>query len=54
MSQETRRRRGIDPIVWAPVLVLFVVAVSTLTAMAFEGVLKTTVPLTVISDRAAW
>ncbi len=52
MSQETRRRRGIDPIVWAPVLVLFVVAVSTLTAMAFEGTLKTTVPLTVISDRA--
>src|SRR6185437_12841776 len=52
MSRETRQRRGIDPIWWAPVLVLFVVAVSTLTAMAFEGTLKTTVPLTVISDRA--
>src|ERR1700759_1894288 len=52
MSQETRKRRGIDPIWWAPVLVLVVVAVSTLTAMAFEGTLKTTVPLTVISDRA--
>src|ERR1700753_1211190 len=51
MSQETRRRRGIYPIWWAPVLVLFVVTVSTLTAMAFEGTLKTTVPLTVISDR---
>ncbi len=52
MAQETRRRRGIDPIWWAPVLVLVVVTVSTLTAMAFEGTLKTTVPLTVISDRA--
>src|SRR6201996_8223466 len=52
MSQHARRRRGIDPIVWAPVLVLFVVTVSTLTAMAFEGTLRTTVPLTVISDRA--
>ena len=52
MSKETRRRRGVDPIWWAPVLVLVVVAVSTLTAMAFEGTLKETVPLTVISDRA--
>ena len=52
MSQETRRRRGIDPIWWTPVLVLVIVAISTLTAMAFEGTLKTTVPLTVISDRA--
>src|ERR1700679_1183382 len=52
MSQETRRRRGLDPIWWAPVLVLVVVAISTLSAMAFEGTLKDTVPLTVISDRA--
>src|ERR1700733_11283289 len=52
MTKETRRRRGVDPIWWAPVLVLVVVAVSTLTAMAFEGTLKETVPLTVISDRA--
>ncbi|HUB55105.1 MAG TPA: MCE family protein [Mycobacterium sp.] len=52
MRQESRRRRGIDPIWWAPVLVLVIVAISTLTAMAFEGTLKTTVPLTVISDRA--
>src|ERR1700721_3252371 len=51
MSQATRKRRGIDPIWWAPVLVLVVVAVSTLTAMAFEGTLKSTVPLTVISER---
>lgn len=52
MSQERRRRGGIDPIWWAPVLVLVVVAASTLTAMAFSGTLRTTVPLTVISDRA--
>jgi phospholipid/cholesterol/gamma-HCH transport system substrate-binding protein len=52
MSQERKRRGGIDPIWWAPVLVLVVVAVSTLTAMMFSGTLRTTVPLTVISDRA--
>ena len=52
MSQERPRRGGIDPIWWAPVLVLVVVAGSTLTAMAFSGTLRTTVPLTVISDRA--
>ena len=46
------RRGGIDPIWWAPVLVLVVVAASTLTAMTFSGTLRTTVPLTVISDRA--
>ena len=33
-------------------LVLVVVAASTLTAMMFSGTLRTTVPLTVISDRA--
>src|SRR3984957_15862977 len=52
MSQESRRRRGIDPIWWAPVLILVIVAISTVTAMAFEGALRPTVPLTVISDRA--
>jgi phospholipid/cholesterol/gamma-HCH transport system substrate-binding protein len=46
------RRGGIDPIWWAPVLLLVVVAVSTLTAMMFSGTLRKTVPLTVISDRA--
>ncbi|MDT5171508.1 MAG: phospholipid/cholesterol/gamma-HCH transport system substrate-binding protein, partial [Mycobacterium sp.] len=51
MSKENKTR-GVDPIWWAPVLVLVVIAVSTLTAMAFEGTLKDTVPLTVISDRA--
>ena len=52
MSQEPRRRRGVDPIWWAPVLLLVVVALSTLTAVTFAGTLRTTVPLTVISDRA--
>jgi phospholipid/cholesterol/gamma-HCH transport system substrate-binding protein len=52
MSQGPRRRGGIDPIWWAPVLLLVIVALSTLTAMTFSGTLRTTVPLTVISDRA--
>jgi phospholipid/cholesterol/gamma-HCH transport system substrate-binding protein len=46
------RRGGIDPIWWAPVLLLVVVAVSTLTAMMFSGTLRKTISLTVISDRA--
>ncbi|MFZ0906069.1 MAG: MCE family protein [Mycobacterium sp.] len=46
------RRGGIDPIWWAPVLLLVVVALSMLTAMMFSGTLRKTVPLTVISDRA--
>jgi phospholipid/cholesterol/gamma-HCH transport system substrate-binding protein len=46
------RRGGIDPIWWAPVLLLVVVAVSALTAMMFSGTLRKTIPLTVISDRA--
>jgi phospholipid/cholesterol/gamma-HCH transport system substrate-binding protein len=48
----TPRRGGIDPIWWAPVLLLVIVAVSTLTAMMFSGTLRKTIPLTVISDRA--
>jgi phospholipid/cholesterol/gamma-HCH transport system substrate-binding protein len=46
------RRGGIDPIWWAPVLLLVIVAVSTVTAMMFSGTLRKTIPLTVISDRA--
>jgi phospholipid/cholesterol/gamma-HCH transport system substrate-binding protein len=46
------RRGGIDPIWWAPVLLLVVVAVSALTAMMFSGTLRKTIPLTVIADRA--
>jgi phospholipid/cholesterol/gamma-HCH transport system substrate-binding protein len=46
------RRGGIDPIWWAPVLLLVIVALSALTAMTFSGTLRKTIPLTVISDRA--
>jgi phospholipid/cholesterol/gamma-HCH transport system substrate-binding protein len=46
------RRGGIDPIWWVPVLLLVIVAVSTLTATMFSGTLRKTIPLTVISDRA--
>jgi phospholipid/cholesterol/gamma-HCH transport system substrate-binding protein len=46
------RRAGIDPIWWAPVLLLVVVALSTLTLLLFNGTLRRTVPLTLVSDRA--
>jgi phospholipid/cholesterol/gamma-HCH transport system substrate-binding protein len=48
----SHRRRGIDPIWWAPVLVLIVAALSLLTALMFNGTLRTTVPLRLVSDRA--
>jgi phospholipid/cholesterol/gamma-HCH transport system substrate-binding protein len=46
------RRGKIDPIWWAPVLLLVVVAISTLTALLFSGTLSSSVPLTLVSDRA--
>jgi phospholipid/cholesterol/gamma-HCH transport system substrate-binding protein len=46
------RRRGIDPIWWAPVLLLVVVALVALTALLFSGSLRRSVPVTVVSDRA--
>ncbi|CRZ14046.1 MCE family protein [Mycolicibacterium neworleansense] len=46
------RREKIDPIWWAPVLVLVVVAVTALTALLFTGTLRRSVPLTLVSDRA--
>ncbi|OHU93742.1 MCE family protein [Mycobacterium talmoniae] len=49
---DTPRRRGIDPIWWAPVLVLLIAAVSGLTALLFAGTLRTFVPLTLVSGRA--
>ena len=51
MTNSTRRGK-IDPIWWAPVLVVIVVAISTLTALLFSGTLRSTVPLTLVSDRA--
>ncbi|MBP1817368.1 MCE family protein [Mycobacterium sp. OAE908] len=46
------RRGGIDPIWWAPVLIVVIVALSTLTALLFNGTLRETIPLTLVSDRA--
>jgi phospholipid/cholesterol/gamma-HCH transport system substrate-binding protein len=47
-----RRRGSVDPIWWAPVLVLVIAALSTLTALLFSGTLRKSVPLTLVSDRA--
>jgi phospholipid/cholesterol/gamma-HCH transport system substrate-binding protein len=46
------RRGSIDPIWWAPVLFVVIAAVSTLTALLFNGSLRETIPLTLVSDRA--
>ena len=46
------RRGKIDPIWWAPVLLLVVIAISTLTAMLFSGTLRSYEQLTLVSDRA--
>src|SRR4051812_16906151 len=46
------RRGVIDPIWWAPVLLVVIVALSTLTALLFNGTLRKTVPLILVSDRA--
>jgi phospholipid/cholesterol/gamma-HCH transport system substrate-binding protein len=46
------RRGGVDPIWWAPVLLLLAAALIALTAMLFSGTLSKKVPLTLVSDRA--
>jgi phospholipid/cholesterol/gamma-HCH transport system substrate-binding protein len=46
------RRGKIDPIWWAPVLLLVIAALSTMTALLFSGTLRKNVPLTLVSDRA--
>jgi len=51
MANSSRRGR-IDPIWWAPVLILIIAALTTLTALLFSGALRKTVPLTLVSDRA--
>ena len=48
----TSRRGTIDPIWWAPVLLLVIAAMSTLTILLFNGTLRESVPLTLVSDRA--
>ena len=46
------RRDQIDPIWWAPVLLLIVVAMTATTALLFSGSLRDFVPITLVSDRA--
>jgi phospholipid/cholesterol/gamma-HCH transport system substrate-binding protein len=46
------RRGKIDPIWWAPVLFLVIAALSALTILLFNGTLRETIPLTLVSDRA--
>ncbi|MGN7779323.1 MCE family protein [Mycolicibacterium sp. 22603] len=46
------RREKIDPIWWAPILVIVIIALTVMTALLFSGTLRTFVPVTLISDRA--
>jgi phospholipid/cholesterol/gamma-HCH transport system substrate-binding protein len=50
--QNAPRRGKIDPIWWAPVLFLVIAALSALTILLFNGTLRETIPLTLVSDRA--
>jgi phospholipid/cholesterol/gamma-HCH transport system substrate-binding protein len=51
MSNGSRREK-IDPIWYAPVLFVIVGALIALTTVLFNGTLRSTVPLTLVSDRA--
>jgi phospholipid/cholesterol/gamma-HCH transport system substrate-binding protein len=51
MTNSPRRGR-IDPIWYAPVLLLIVVALVSTTAVLFSGTWRHTIPLTVVSDRS--
>jgi phospholipid/cholesterol/gamma-HCH transport system substrate-binding protein len=46
------RTEKIDPIWWAPILIIVIVGMVVVTALLFSGTLSTTVPLTLVSDRA--
>ncbi len=46
------RRERIDPILWAPALLVIIAALIALTALLFSGRLRSVVPLTLVSDRA--
>jgi phospholipid/cholesterol/gamma-HCH transport system substrate-binding protein len=48
----TSRRGKIDPIWWAPVLLIVIMGLIAMTAVLFSGRLRTFVPLTLVSDRA--
>lgn len=47
-----QRRGRVDPIWWAPVTFLVISGLVVLTALLFNGTLRTVVPLTLVSDRA--
>lgn len=46
------RTEKIDPIWFAPILIIVIVGMVAVTALLFSGTLTTTVPLTLVSDRA--
>ena len=48
----TKPKQGVDPIWWAPVTFLVISGLVVLTALLFNGTLRTVVPLTLVSDRA--
>lgn len=52
MSENSTRRGGIDPIWYAPVLLVVIIALSALTVVLFTGAAHHSVPLTLVSDRA--
>lgn len=51
-AQKGTARKQIDPIWWAPVLFVVIIAIVVMTALLFNGTLRTVVPLTLVSDRA--
>ena len=51
-TQKGNPRRQIDPIWWAPVLFAVIIGIVIMTALLFNGTLRTVVPLTLVSDRA--
>jgi phospholipid/cholesterol/gamma-HCH transport system substrate-binding protein len=52
MNENSSRRGGIDPIWYAPVLLVVIIALSALTVVLFTGAAHQSVPLTLVSDRA--
>ncbi len=46
------RSEKIDPIWYAPILLIVIIALTVMTALLFSGTLRTFVPVTLISDRA--
>jgi len=51
-TQNGNLRKQIDPIWWAPVLFAVIIGIVAMTALLFNGTLRTVVPLTLVSDRA--